>query len=46
MHNGKQNILIAGAKDTSRRIIISLLKASENYKPIAMVRSQEQKKYF
>ena len=46
MHNEKQNILIAGANGTTGRIIINLLKETESYKPIAMVRSQEQKKYF
>jgi uncharacterized protein YbjT (DUF2867 family) len=42
----KKNILIAGASGTTGRIIIHLLQESESYKPIAMVRSQKQKKYF
>ncbi|MFT7336585.1 MAG: hypothetical protein ACI9M1_002546 [Porticoccaceae bacterium] len=46
MDTEKQNILIAGANGTTGRIIINLLKETESYKPIAMVRSQEQKKYF
>ena len=46
MNKEKQNILIAGANGTTGRIIINLLKESKNYKPFAMVRSQEQKNYF
>lgn len=46
MDTEKENILIAGANGTTGRIIIHLLKQSESYKPIAMVRNQEQKKYF
>jgi uncharacterized protein YbjT (DUF2867 family) len=46
MDNQKQNILIAGANGTTGRIIIKLLKESESYRPIAMVRNQEQKKHF
>jgi uncharacterized protein YbjT (DUF2867 family) len=46
MDTEKKNILIAGANGTTGRIIINLLKESESYKPIAMVRSQEQKKHF
>lgn len=46
MYNEKQNILIAGANGTTGRIIIDLLSESENYKPIAMVRNQEQKNHF
>jgi len=42
----KENILVAGANGTTGRIIINLLKESENYKPIAMVRKQEQKDHF
>jgi uncharacterized protein YbjT (DUF2867 family) len=41
-----QNILIAGANGSTGRIIIHLLKESENYNPIAMVRNQEQKNHF
>jgi uncharacterized protein YbjT (DUF2867 family) len=46
MTNEKQNIVVAGANGTTGRIIINLLKESENYRPIAMVRKQEQKDYF
>jgi len=46
MNNEKQNILIAGANGTTGKIITNLLKESEDYKPIAMVRNQEQKDYF
>jgi uncharacterized protein YbjT (DUF2867 family) len=46
MSNEKQNILVAGANGTTGRIIIDLLKKSENYTPIAMVRKQEQKERF
>jgi len=46
MNNKKQNILIAGANGTTGRIIINLLKDSEIYRPIAMVRKQAQKEVF
>lgn len=46
MTNEKQNILIAGASGTTGRIIIELLKDSDSYRPIAMVRKQEQKDHF
>jgi uncharacterized protein YbjT (DUF2867 family) len=46
MTDEKQNIVVAGANGTTGRIIINLLKESENYRPIAMVRKQEQKNYF
>jgi len=46
MNNEKQNILIAGANGTTGKIITNLLKESEDYKPIAMVRNREQKDYF
>ncbi|TLP70487.1 SDR family oxidoreductase [Maribacter sp. ACAM166] len=46
MTNEKQNIVVAGANGTTGRIIINLLKESENYRPIAMVRKQEQKDHF
>jgi uncharacterized protein YbjT (DUF2867 family) len=46
MNNEKQNILIAGASGSTGRIIITLLKESKNYRPIAMVRKEEQKKHF
>jgi len=46
MNNGKQNILIAGANGTTGRIIVQLLKDSKDYRPIAMVRKQDQKERF
>jgi uncharacterized protein YbjT (DUF2867 family) len=46
MTNEKQNILIAGANGTTGRIIVELLKDSDAYRPIAMVRKQEQKDRF
>lgn len=41
-----KNVLVAGANGTTGRIIINLLKKSENYQPIAMVRKQDQKDRF
>ena len=46
MTKEKQNILVAGANGTTGRIIINLLVKSETYRPIAMVRKQDQKDYF
>jgi len=46
MNNEKQNILIAGANGTTGRIIVQLLKDSNVYRPIAMVRKQDQKERF
>jgi uncharacterized protein YbjT (DUF2867 family) len=46
MKNEKQNILVAGANGTTGRLIIELLKGSDVYRPIAMVRKQEQKDRF
>lgn len=42
----RKNVLVAGANGTTGRIIINLLKKSENYQPIAMVRKQHQKDHF
>ena len=42
----KKNVLVAGANGSTGRIIIDLLKESEKYQPIAMVRKQEQKEHF
>lgn len=42
----KENVLVAGANGTTGRIIIDLLKDSEKYKPIAMIRKQEEKDRF
>lgn len=44
--NNEKNVLVAGANGTTGRIIIDLLKASEGYRPIAMVRKEAQKKRF
>jgi uncharacterized protein YbjT (DUF2867 family) len=46
MNNEKQNILIAGANGTTGRLIVELLKDSDVYRPIAMVRKKEQKDRF
>lgn len=46
MNNGKQNVLIAGANGTTGRMIVQLLQNSDKYRPIAMVRKQEQKERF
>jgi len=46
MTKEKKNILIAGANGTTGRIIVQLLKDSDTYWPIAMVRKQEQKDRF
>lgn len=46
MTKEKQNVLVAGANGTTGRIVINLLVKSETYRPIAMVRKQEQKEYF
>ncbi len=46
MNKEKQIVLVAGANGTTGRIIINLLKNSETYRPIAMVRKQEQKDHF
>jgi uncharacterized protein YbjT (DUF2867 family) len=42
----RKNVLVAGANGTTGRIIVDLLKKSEGYQPIAMVRKQEQKDHF
>lgn len=42
----KKNVLVAGANGSTGRIIVDLLKKSDNYQPIAMVRKQEQKVRF
>ena len=41
-----ENILVAGANGTTGKKIISILKQSSNFNPIAMVRKEEQKSYF
>ena len=42
----KENLLVAGANGTTGRIIVDLLKESNNYNPVAMVRKKEQKEDF
>ena len=42
----KENVLVAGANGTTGRIIVDLLKESNNYNPVAMVRKKEQKEDF
>lgn len=42
----KENVLVAGANGTTGRLIIDMLKGSDKYLPIAMVRKQEQKDQF
>jgi uncharacterized protein YbjT (DUF2867 family) len=42
----EKNVLVAGANGTTGRIIIKLLKEAKSYKPIAMVRKQDQKDHF
>ena len=46
MNNKKKNVLVAGANGTTGRIIIDILQKSNTYKPVAMVRKQEQKERF
>jgi len=46
MANEKQNVLIAGANGTTGRIIVDLLKDSDVYHPIAMLRKKKQKEHF
>ncbi len=46
MTNEKQSILIAGANGTTGKIIVELLQTSDRYRPIAMVRKEDQKEAF
>ncbi|MFT6946919.1 MAG: hypothetical protein ACJARP_001339 [Vicingaceae bacterium] len=46
MKKEKENILVAGANGTTGRIIVTLLSESDSYRPVAMVRKQEQKDHF
>ncbi|MCW2119058.1 SDR family oxidoreductase [Flavobacterium sp. 7A] len=46
MNKQKQNVLVAGANGTTGKIIIEILKNSNTYEPIAMVRKQSQKEQF
>ncbi|ADY28122.1 NAD-dependent epimerase/dehydratase [Cellulophaga lytica DSM 7489] len=43
---GMENILVAGANGTTGKQIVNLLKESQYFNPIAMVRKEEQKEYF
>ena len=42
----KQHVLVAGANGTTGRHIINILKNSDNYKPVAMVRKENQQANF
>lgn len=42
----KENVLVAGASGTTGRIVVDLLKGSNKYNPVAMVRKKEQKEEF
>jgi uncharacterized protein YbjT (DUF2867 family) len=42
----EKSVLVAGANGTTGRIIINLLKESDDYQPIAMIRKKEQKGHF
>lgn len=46
MENQKQSVLVAGANGTTGRIVIELLKNSDKYEPVALVRQQDQQKSF
>ncbi|EPR73389.1 Conserved protein YhfK [Winogradskyella psychrotolerans RS-3] len=41
-----ENILVAGANGTTGKHVVNLLKASQYFNPIAMVRKEEQQKQF
>lgn len=46
MNNEKKKVLVAGANGTTGRIIIDLLRQSDTYTPVAMVRKPEQRERF
>lgn len=46
MNTSKENILVAGANGTTGKQIISYLKESQYYNPVAMVRKEEQQEQF
>lgn len=46
MENKKQSVLVAGAYGTTGRIVIELLKNSDKYTPVALVRRQDQQTEF
>ena len=41
-----ENVLVAGATGTTGKIVVDLLKESQYFEPIAMVRKEEQKNQF
>lgn len=41
-----ENVLVAGANGTTGKKVVNLLKASQYFNPIAMVRKEEQLEYF
>lgn len=41
-----ENVLVAGANGTTGKIIVNLLKASQYFNPVAMVRKEEQQEQF
>ena len=41
-----ENVLVAGANGTTGKKIINLLKNSQYFQPVAMVRKEEQKEQF
>ncbi|WP_434084775.1 NAD(P)H-binding protein [Leeuwenhoekiella parthenopeia] len=46
METSKENILVAGANGTTGKKIVSYLKESQYYNPVAMVRKEEQQEQF
>ncbi len=46
METSKENILVAGANGTTGKQIVSYLKESQYYNPVAMVRKAEQQEQF
>ena len=46
METSKENVLVAGANGTTGKLIVSYLRESQYYNPVAMVRKQEQQKQF
>ena len=43
---GMENILVAGAHGTTGKKIVNLLKSSQYFKPVAMIRNEEQASEF
>ena len=46
METSKENVLVAGANGTTGKLIVSYLRESQYYNPVAMVGKQEQQKQF